>query len=314
VRTGPAQLRVRLRFAHLLFALIAVLVPAAARKACAQTCPNNAPLCVGTDGRIIIAPPSPTVQDPNAQAQAEARARAEAEARWRAQQQAALQAEIDRVLAWKVYLSWQLRARAEAEAAAAMRLEAAARANATRSWNAWAVTPLPALGAHPDRVITYPRGELMLLTPCAAVFSGRDLPSYKGICLPFRVRFDDSWSAVLDASFLFERYRDTDFHTVGIHPAVAYSFAVGHGTIAGSHAYVRAGVDGQLPIDGASATADAYVGAHTGLGVQAQLGDVAGIGLELRGLVRGGTNSADDGISRARLGAEIRVHLLSLAW
>ncbi|MBX3261129.1 MAG: hypothetical protein KF782_15705 [Labilithrix sp.] len=301
-----------------LLSLVAVLVPAAASTARAQTCPNNAPVCVGTDGRVIIAPPAPTVHvDPNAdaraRAEAEARARAEAEARLRAQQ-AALQAEVDRVLAWKAYLSWQARAKAEVELAASARLSADARANAERSWDRWAGAPLPLLGPRPDRYVAFPRAELSPLTFCAAVFTGRDLPSYMGACLPFRFRFDRSWSVLVDASFLFERYRDTRFHTAGLHPALAYSFAHGRGELAGSHAFVRAGFDGQIPIDGRTATPDTYVGAHAGLGAHAQLGDVVGIGLELRGLYRGGTSGADHGAARARFGAEVRAHVLTLAW
>ena len=305
----------------LLLLFVALAVPALARRAAAQGCPNNAPMCVSTDGRIIIAPPAASTQagdEARARAEAEARARAEAEARARAEYEARmraqLQAEIARVERWRVYFGWKARVAMEVEAKAAFELQAAAEANAARSYDRWASTPLPALGPHPDRFISFPRAELAPVTFCAAVFTGRDLPSYKGACSSFRYRFDDSWSLLFDGSFVFERYRDADFHSLGLHPALAYSFAEGRGRSAGSHAFVRAGGDVQLPVSGGPASPDAYVGGHVGLGAHVQAGDLVGLGVELRGLVRGGTSAADDGAARARLGAELRVNLLSFAW
>lgn len=308
----------RLR-ARVLF-IVVIAFSVIARTAGAQsTCPTGATWCVGTDGRIIIAPPAPTIHvdpgvDARARAEAEARARAEADARARAEYEARLQAEITRVLAWQAYLSWQVRVRAEVETAAGVALDAEARAAAARYPDRWATTAIPALGPRPDRVIGFGRTELAPLSLCAAVFSGHGLPSYIGACVPLRFRFDESWSLLFDTSFVFERYGDTLFHSVGLHPALAWSFARGRGDLAGSHAFVRAGVDGQLPVDGGAMTPDTYVGAHVGLGVHAQVGDVYGLGLELRGLLRGGTNAADDGAARARFGAELRVNIVTLAW
>lgn len=301
----------RKRSALLLLGLAALVVPAFALSAHAQQCPPGATTCVDTNGRVIIAPPplpTPTVRlDP----QLDARARAEAEARARADYEARLRldAEMKRVLTWEAYLTWQARVRVEVEAQAALKLEAAARLEAERARDPYVGMMLPQLGRSPDAPISFPRIELGLFSTCAAVFTGPSSPWYAGFCTTLRVRFDESWALVLDPSFLFESYRGVDFHSVGLHPALAYSFANGRGSMTGSHAFVRVGVDGSLPFDGGSASPDAFVGTHVGLGGHLS-GTFLGMGLETRGLVREGTNAGD----HVRLGAELRFYILSFSW
>lgn len=302
-----------------ILAVAALLVPAIARRVGAQQCPPGATTCVDTNGRIIIVPPSPTIQiDPQAEAraraEAEARARAEADARARADYDARLRLELDaemkRVLEWQAYLTWQARARAEVQARASVELDAAARMNAEGSRDPYVGMMLPRLGPTPDGPISYPRIDLGLFSTCAAVFTGPGFPWYAGFCTTLRLRLDESWALVLDPSFLFENHGREDFHSVGISPAVAYSFANGHGaTRTGSHAFVRAGVDGSLPIDGGAHAPDSFIGAHAGLGGHVSNGFV-GAGVETRALVREGTNSGD----HVRLGAELRVYIVSFSW
>lgn len=314
-RFTPSGFAARAALAMVAAAVAVVGLP---RPAHAQSpCPNNATVCVGPDGRVIIAPPSVRV-DPNldarVRAEAEARARADYEARMRAQQQAALDLEISRVLTWKAYLGWQARVRAEVEASASARLGLEAVANASLLADRYAGAALPRLGPEPDRHVRFPHLETSLLAFCGAVFSGPHLPAYAGFCVPVRIRLTESLSVLSDVSFVFERYRDATFHSLGLHPAFAWSFAHGRGSLAGSDAFARIGVDGQLPVSGGSASPDAYTGAHVGLGVHAQLGSTFGMGAELRGLVRGGTSDADEGASTVRLGAEIRLHAVTIAW
>jgi hypothetical protein len=299
-----------------LLGLTAVLVPALFGRAHAQQCPPGATTCVDTNGRIIIVPPMPTVRvdpqaDARARAEAEARARAEAEARARAEYDARLRldAEMSRVLAWQAYLSWQARARAEVELEASARLEAAARLNAERAPDPYVGRMLPQLGASADGPISYPRIDLGIPSFCSAVFTGPSFPWYAGLCTTLRVRFDESWALLLDPSFLFESYGRIDLHSVGLHPALAYSFANGHGGHTGSHAFVRGGLDGSLTLDGGAASPDAFVGAHVGLGGHLSDG-LLGMGIETRGLVREGTNAGN----HVRLGAELRFYVLSFSW
>lgn len=271
--------------------------------------PNNAPICIGPDGRIIMggSAQSPPVRvDPSVDA--DARARAEAKAR--------LDAEVNRYLAWGAYLNWYANLRASARIRGDARLRAEAEATAAASWDRWAATPLPSLGSHPDRVVSYPRVELGLVTGCAAVFSSsrRALPSYVGYCAPIRLRIDPAWAVSLDASVVSERYDDARWASVGLHRGVSYSFAHGRGRLAGSDAFMRAGLDLHAPLDGGSAAPRAHVGGHVAFGIHAQLDDTFGMGLELRGLARGGTSTADNGAALVRVGAEVRVTLLSLGW
>jgi hypothetical protein len=168
---------------------------------------------------------------------------------------------------------------------------------------------LPRLGARPDAPITFPRIDLGLFSGCGAVFTGPSLPWYAGFCTTLRIRFDESWALILDPSFLFENHRGEQFHSVGLHPALAYSFANGHGDLTGSHAFVRAGLDGSLPLDGGSESPDMLVGAHLGLGGHLS-GGFLGMGVETRGLVRAGTSAG----SPVRLGAELRFYILSFSW
>jgi len=308
--------------------VLALAITSLTRRVGAQPCPPGSAWCIGTDGRVILVPPAVPV-DPNdarVRAEAEARARAAHDARLRAEAEAGARAEAEararaeltlelaRVERWRLYLGWQARVRDEAELTLSPSIEAVARANAAASFDRWAATPVPVLAPIADVSIAFPRTELGLLTFCAAVFTGRDLPSYKGACLPIRHRFDDAWALHADTSLLFERYGDRDYHSLGFHPAVAFSFARGKGASSGSHAFVRAGVDLHALLSGGAATPDAYVGGHVGLGVHADAGRGIGLGLEIRGLARGGTSASADGMSTLRLGAEIRLNVLSIAW
>lgn len=286
---------------------LAVFALAAPARAQQWTCPNNAPVCVGPDGRIIMGGrvQGPDVHiDPNA----DARARAEAEARARAE------AEVRRYLAWRAYLDWQAQLTVTFRAQADARLRADANARAAASWDRWRAEPIPALGRRPDMAVVYPREELGIITACGALFtsSRRALPAYGGVCVPFRHRFDESWFLALDASFVDERYANATWASLGVHPGLGYSFAHGHGNATSSHAFVRAGADLQIPLAGGNASPDAYLGGHVGVG--ARTGGSLGLGIELRALARGGTSSADDAAARLRVGAEIRFSLLNVAW
>jgi hypothetical protein len=300
----------RARFAAL--AAVALLVAGSSANAQQGACPNNAPICVGPDGRVII---GGRVQSPNVPVDPNIDARARAEAQARADADLRARLAVERWLEWKAYLDWLARIRIDAEARASARLRADASARASASWDRWASTPIPALGPHPDRIVSYPRESLGILPPCVAVFtsSRRALPAYGGVCLPFRHRFDDTWSLGVDTSYVFERYASAHWTSLGLHPNVRYSFAHGRGDGTASDAYLRAGVDGQVPLAGGHASPDTYVGGHVGLGVHANSG-WAGIGMELRGLARGGTSSAVNGAARLRFGAEFRFTLLTVNW
>jgi hypothetical protein len=302
--------------------LAALLVPVLVKSARAQ-CPPGVTSCIGTNGQIIIVPPPvPSLHvDPQAEAraraEAEARARAEADARARADYEAklrldALNAEMSRVLAWQVYLGWQITARGDVEARASVDLQAAARMNAERQPDPYVGRMLPVLGPKADRPIGFPRVDFGPFSLCAAVFTGPGLVSYKGYCPVLRYRLNESWSVLAEPSLFYESHHDSDFLSLGFHPAVAYSFANGHGDHTGSHAFVRAGVDGDVPLAGGSTSPDAFVGGHVGLGGHLSNGLIGG-GLETRGLVRGGTSTSDYGNSKVRLGAEIRIYV-SFSW
>lgn len=302
---------------------VALVALTSATSARAQSlCPNGAAACVLPDGRVVVGgqvrPPPVDVDPGRARLEAEARARVEAEARARAQAAARLAAEIARYDAWTLRAGWTARLRLEARARAEARLRAQAAARASTSWDRWANAPLPAgaLAPRPDDPVTYPRSTIGILPGCAAVFSSsrRALPAYAGFCVPYRLRLDERWGVGLDASFVWERYGAASWKSVGVHPSVSWSFARGRGSTSASDAYLRAGVDVQAPVEGGRASPDAYVGSHVGLGVLTTGTTWGGFGVEIRGLARAGTSGADAGAAKPRLGAEVRLSLLTLSF
>lgn len=269
---------------------------------CAEVLPNGTIRMRPPPVQVRVDPPPVHVQvDPRLQAEADARARADA-------------IELQRRLSWQAYFDFEARVRFEVEAQIRARVAAEASLSAQRTPDPFLTTAPPRLGANPDRAVSYPRVELAALPFCGAVFTGPGSPYHVGFCPPVRVRFDDTWGIALDPSFLWQGHGDIEFHTLGFHPAATFAFAHGRGKGAGSHAYLRAGGDAWLPLDGGTRTPDLFLGAHVGLGVHYQASDVLGLGMEMRGLLRGGTSDADQGMSRIRAGAEARLYVIALTF
>jgi hypothetical protein len=261
------------------------------------------------NGSVRLRPPPVNVRVDPPRVQVDPRLQAEADARARV---AAM--EMQRRLAWQAYFDLEARVRFDVDLRVRARVAAEASLAAERTPDPFLRTALPRLGPNPDRYVSYPRIELAPFDFCGAVFTGGGSPVHYGFCPPVRVRLDDTWGLALDPSFLWQRHGDIAFRTLGFHPAATLAFARGRGKVAGSHAFVRAGGDAWLPIDGGARTADLLLGAHVGLGVHYQAGDLLGLGVEMRGLVRFGTSDADQGMSRIRGGVEARLYFLSFSF
>ncbi len=221
--------------------------------------------------------------------------------------------EAQRIAQWRIYFEWEAKIRLDVDAQIQATVRAQGRAAAEATPDPWRYRPLGGYGAHPDATVTYPFFDIGLLGVCVAVFQGPGRPGYGGFCLPLGIRLNPDWAIRMDPSFVWESHTDIDFHSFGLHPAVTWAYARGRGRHAASHAYLRAGFDMWLPIDGGRASPDAFGGLHAGAGAEWVEGPL-GIGAEVRALARAGFGPSDERMGRLRAGVEARVYALSLAF
>lgn len=233
---------------------------------------------------------------PGVDLNAEARRRAEIDAAWSG------------YVAWEAQLRLEVRASLEASVRARLRAEAAAAAR---------LTPDPYMAMRPPITLPYippapqfPRMEVGLLALCFGAWTGPGSPRHGGYCPPVRVRFDERWTLALDPSVLAMHHDARGFSTLGLHPALLYSFAHGVRSYAESHAYVRAGADVWIPVYELQRTPDAFAGGHAGVGVTSA-GSGLFVGSELRALVRTGIGdepvpAGETKMSTLRAGFEVR--------
>lgn len=235
-----------------------------------------------------------------------------------AQAQAQWQAELARRARWQAYFAWRAQIAADAQASINVRVAIdQMKLQARLTPDPYAITPPPFFAAPSDARVSFPRADLGLLGFCFGAYSGPGTPTYFGYCPAFRYRFNRRWALAFDPAVVSSQYNERSFGMVGLRPGLQVSFAQGTRGSTASNAYVIAGLDAWFPFSSTDNTPSVFLGGHVGVGAMISTGRI-GIGVETRGLVRGGVGNGSDALahemSSVRLGFEARAPVLYLSF
>lgn len=226
--------------------------------------------------------------------------------------------EMERRARWDAYFSWQAKVKLDAKISFNIRgYVDLAKWKLRGQPDPYAAKPPPVIPVGGDGGSFYILGDI--LAACVGAYAGPGSPYYIGYCPAVRFRIAKYLRIALEPAIV-QTYHGTDpraFGMAGLRPGLEFTFlGGGKRERGGSRGYAIAGADSWFPFASDGRAPTAFLGAHVGLGLMVSLERTFSMGVEARGLLRGGVG--DDGVDIAkemsvlRGGYEIRMIMISL--